>query len=87
MPAIRGARVSQMVAPGEWIRVPLTGENPFPASMQIGSNPSNRAPCFIDRDEQGNAMAAKRCPDLAPGRYAVKVWAPGQTIETAIQVS
>lgn len=85
MPVIRAARVSQVVAPGEWILVPLTGDDPFPASMEIGQVP--RKACFLERDEQGGALAAMRCPQLPPGRYPVKVWAQGQTIETAIQVS
>jgi hypothetical protein len=85
MPVIRSARVSQVVAPGEWILVPLTGDDPFPAEMEVG--PVARKKCFLERDEQGNALAAMRCPALAPGRYAVKVWARGQTVETAIQVT
>jgi hypothetical protein len=74
-----------MVSPGEWILVPLTGDDPRPAAMEVGPVP--RKTCFLERDENGGALAAMRCPELAPGRYPVKVWAQGQTIETAIQIS
>lgn len=61
-------------APGAWIKVPVpTGS--WPVTMRVGDG--IEAPAFIS-NERGRrdsivTYAQVRCPDLRPGRYAVRV--------------
>lgn len=74
------------VSPGAWIRIPIPGE-PFPVYMQVGQISQ---PAFIDHETISGvhtAIAAVRCPLLAPGDYPVIVSLPGgDEIETVIEV-
>jgi len=83
----RQASTAQTVTPGSWIYVPIPGD-PWPIEMQIGPHPRRRA--FIHREADGSGgwqtLAAKRCPDLVPGTYTVKVYGAEEPIVTEITV-
>lgn len=74
------------VAPGEWVRVRVTG-SPWPVTMSIGDSPATVA--FIDNQPTADGhitWVQRRCPPLAPGAYQVVVRTDTETIRGTIRV-
>lgn len=77
---------TRQVSVGEWIHVPVP-KDPWPVSMRIGDGPSQ--PAFIDHVMVGGRVktfVSKRCPDLPPGTYMVKVQTPDGEVRTKIRI-
>jgi len=69
--------------PGQWVEVKVPVDS-WPVTIQFGDEKPE--PAFIDHrlNQRGQveAVAKRRCPDLAPGRYRVKVYT-SDGVETA----
>jgi hypothetical protein len=76
----------QKYAPGSWIAVPIaTGTTS--ATMVIGDVAPQ--PAFIENVKARRDVATyakRRCPDLRPGQYRVRVFTDAGVTETTIQV-
>jgi len=75
------------VTPGEWVEVTVPDES-WPVQMQFSD--ARPEPAFVDHrvNTRGKVetVARRRCPELAPGRYRVKVFTPDGVLTEQVQV-